>query len=387
MDELNLIRDFRARAALDPAARERARAALRSAIAGRRAQRSRVVVVAATLTVLLVGGGSAYALAREFLVGAPAPADVKEQAARGSSGRPLIGNPPKGPEVRPEGMVLAASLESSVGMVYLWRAPSDTEDTICLYTQIAGTEQPDGSPNLGGGCGGGSGPIDSTFSGSTMRDGRWLSLVYGRVGPAVHRLVLELGERRIPIPLTGRFFLSEIEGVGPDAQPRLRFLGYDAAGRKVAEHEQPGWGSREFLLSECRDISGQKPALEILTRRTKKPIRAYAFERGGTRCSVLATPGGSSSGSSRPPGRREIPIGVTQIGAGDRALVLIWGEVGREIAKLELEFDDGRVERLPLADHVTLYQVAPDDYAKGRQPVKLIGRDAAGKVIAEQPLR
>lgn len=387
MDDLNLIREFRGHAAPAPAARERARAALRSAIAGRRARRSRLLVVAAGLAVLLVGGGTAYALAREFLIGDPAPADVKQEAARANSfGKPIIGPPlPQGPRVRPEGMVLAASLHSSVGGVYLWRAPSDREGD-CLFTQIHGTEQPDGRPNLGGGCIGGGRPIDVSASGTRLRDGRWLSLVYGRVDESIQRLVLELDRRRLPVPLTGRFFLFELPEVVPGESPPLRFLGYDAAGRQMAEYEQPGSRASDHVCD--LDISSERPALEILTRRTRKPLRAYVFEREGRRCQVLTTPGGSSSGGDAIlRGPRDIPLGITQIGSADNALVLIWGVVGDAIDRLELHFDDGRVEQLPLANHVTLYQVDPGDYAQGRQPVKLVGRDAAGKVIAEQPLR
>ena len=42
------------------------------------------------------------------------------------------------------------------------------------------------------------------------------------------------------------------------------------------------------------------------------------------------------------------------------------------------------VERLPLVDHLTLYQVARRDFAAGRRPIALVGRDASGKVIARR---
>ena len=67
-------------------------------------------------------------------------------------------------------------------------------------------------------------------------------------------------------------------------------------------------------------------------------------------------------------------------------MLLLSGAVGREIDRLELRFEDGRLERLPLADQHTLYQVDARDFAAGRRPIELIGKDSRGGVVATAEL-
>lgn len=386
MDELTEIRRFRRRAELDAAARDGARDALRAAASAAAPRRPRALIAFASAAMLLLCAGTAYAVAREFLVGDPAPPEVKSEAAKiNSDGRPLIPTTTARPQVRPEGTRLAASLQSSAGPVYLWRADGARGDATCLFVQIASAPQRDGGPNLGGGCSATADPIAVTASGTRTRAG-WLALVYGSVDESVHRLAAQLEDRRVDVPLEGRYFLFEPPAAVDDEIPRVRLLGYDSGGREIAEHEL---GTPRAPANSCaNDLADEEPVLEILTRRTGKPIRAYLVVRGGRRCQVLVTPGGTSSGTAGPtPRPREIPLGLTQIGAGESGMVLIWGQIGDAITQLELVFDDGRSERLPLTDNMTLYQVSPDDDAEGRRPTKLVGRDRSGNVIAERVLR
>jgi hypothetical protein len=67
-------------------------------------------------------------------------------------------------------------------------------------------------------------------------------------------------------------------------------------------------------------------------------------------------------------------------------MLLLWGEVGSEIEKLELRFEDGRVERLPLVEQFTLYQVDPADFVVGRRPIALVGRNSDGTIVGERKL-
>ena len=289
------------------------------------------------------------------------------------------------PGIRVEETRLAASLDASTGPVYLWVAPSERGGQ-CLFLQVVGNEQPNGRSNLSGGCGRGSAPVDSTLSGTRVRDGRWLSLVYGRVEAPVVRVELELSDKAFAVPLTGRFFLYELPGAADGDSPPIAVVGYDAAGGEVARrrHGGPaGLGGRPLALEPREDA----PLLEIRTRRTQSPIRLYVVERDGRRCTVLVSPGGTSSGCpGRPPAPREIAVAPNQIGSAPDGMLLLWGEVGREIHRLELRFEDGRVERLPLVDGFSLYQVDPDDFVAGRRPVALVGRSANGDVVAQNEL-
>jgi RNA polymerase sigma factor (sigma-70 family) len=60
--------------------------------------------------------------------------------------------------------------------------------------------------------------------------------------------------------------------------------------------------------------------------------------------------------------------------------------VGSGIATLQLRYQDGRVVRVALYGEWALYEIKRADYAVGRRPEVLIGRDAAGRLIASSRL-
>jgi hypothetical protein len=155
--------------------------------------------------------------------------------------------------------------------------------------------------------------------------GRWLMLVEGRVGPRVSRLEAELKGRRLPVPLSGRFFLAEVPGVRDSELPEVTLVGYDAAGREVARYAH---GQPRVPVPGPIDVSGRQPLLEIRTRRTRKPIRLYVVTSNGVPCKVLVTPGGTSRG----------------------------------------------------------YQVARRDFVAGRRPIELVGRRVDGDIVGETKL-
>ena len=137
---------------------------VRAGESGRRsvacALRRRRLVLAGAAVVALVAAGTAYAIAREFFVGDPAPPSVKEQAAQHTEAvkGELIPRVHETPGIRVEETRLAAALDASTGPVYLWVAPSARGP--CLFTHVVANDGPDGRPNLGSdGCGSGGPPI------------------------------------------------------------------------------------------------------------------------------------------------------------------------------------------------------------------------------------
>jgi hypothetical protein len=359
-------------------------ATARSSSAPRPSRRS--LAIGALGGVVLLAAGTAYVLGTGVIDGDPVPRAVKDEVQRVNRVRgELIPSVREGPRVLAEETRAAAVLQASTGPVYLWVAPTESGDR-CLFLQVVGTEGPDGRPNLGGGCGRGAPGLEASLSGTRVRDGRWLVLVHGRVERPVERVEIRVedGPRIVP-PLSDGFFLVEVPGVADSEVPSLEIVGRAADGRVVSRRKQ---GRQPNLQEHPVGIAGESPVLEILTRRTRKPIKLYVVERGGERCSVLETPGGTASGcgGGSPPGPREIPIRPNQIGSAPKGMLLLWGEVGRGIATLELRFEDGRVEKLPLARHFTLYQVDPSDFALGRRPVELIGRGTEGRVVGRQTL-
>jgi hypothetical protein len=389
MDELALLRQFRADVPRPLRAQQQARERLEQLIAGGRRRRSpRLVVLLAALALLIALGGAAYGLAREYLLGDPAPDPVKQQAAMLNEIKgELIPTARLGPGIRVEETKLAAFLDASTGPVYLWAAPSERGDE-CWFEQIIGTEQPDGSPNLRGGCGHARDgrPIDWSLSATRVRDGRILPFISGKVGGNVAKLELTSEGETVQVPLQGRYFLFQVSDATREANPqipRLRLTAYDNAGDVLAQANSRPQPRRPRPI----DLNGQTPLIEILTRRTGTPIRLYVIQRDGERCRVLVSPGGTgSSCGGRPPKSNEVFVGPNQIGAAPGGMLLLWGEVGSDITKLELQFEGGRIEELPLTNRFALYQVDPADFDAGRRPLRLVGRDANGTAVGERKL-
>ena len=341
--------------------------------------------------VALLFAAAAYAVAHEFLVGDPAPLSVQSEAARLGErrGELLFELRTSEPAAVAEETRLGAVIEASTGRVYLWVAPSVDGGT-CTFLHVVGTEQPDARPNLNGGCGTAQRPIDAGVSGTRVRDGSWLSLLSGSVGERVERLELEIAGRRDEVALQGRFFLHELAVADDEPSPALTLIAYDRNGRELGRQTHRGSRRLEVFLERFRELSaridaGARPIFETRTRARGKRVALYVFEIDGRTCKVLVVGGTKSGGcASAAPAPREILVDAGQIGSAPNGIVLLHGRVGEAIERLELHFEDGRVERLRLAGRWTVYQVDEADYAGGRRPAKIVGKDSDGEVVAEK---
>jgi hypothetical protein len=74
------------------------------------------------------------------------------------------------------------------------------------------------------------------------------------------------------------------------------------------------------------------------------------------------------------------------LGGAPGGILLLVGPVGNHIAVLELRYEDGRIANVPLHHGWALYEVKRADYAKGRRPAVLIGRDGSGREVASRRL-
>jgi hypothetical protein len=354
---------------------------------GRPFTRRRAFALAAAAAVAVALAATAFGVGRQFLPGDPAPPAVQDEAGRLDEVKgELIPRVHDTPGVLVEQTRLAASLDTADGPVYLWSAPTE-KGGYCLFLEAPGLELPDGRPNLAGGCNTAPAALEVTSAGSRLRSGAWLQLLYGRAGPSIERLELERDGSSRAVPLDGGgFFLTRLQVETPGRPPQFELVAYDADGDEIARRSQampPPQLRPPHASDKGRLPVGGEPLLEIRTRRTNMPIRLYVSDSGGERCVTLVTPGGTSTGcGQKQPGPREIPIQPTQIGAAPSGMLLLWGAVGHEIASLELRFEDGTSEPLPLVEGRTLYQVDPGNYDAGRRPTELVGKDAEGRVIA-----
>src|SRR5713226_3174875 len=358
MDELALLKDFRLQDTSPDGAREHARQALRAALARRRVRRRYVLALVFAGTALLVVG--AYAITRELVVGAPAPTSVKHQfAGIGVLRGELIPLPRQPLGIIADKARVAAVLHSSVGPVYLFVAPTKGGGT-CQFVWIASMRMPDGRQNMSGGCG----SRDRFGVGFSMTNvhGQYLRLARGWVGFRARTVVIcyDRGEQRIHVKPP--WLLAEIR------KAPVSVIAYDAGGHVVGRNPTPSPLTHKPEQPPEQPLGAYHTVITVRTRYTHRPMSVARGSRGG-RCVTFDSPGGSSAScGGHPPEPKEITVSPTQIGnAQTHGMLLLWGDVGSSIERLELRSEDGRVVRLPLRERYTLYQVAHVDYRKGRR--------------------
>ena len=381
MDELAILKDFRLEDASPDGAREHARAALQDAMNRRRLPRRYAVALAFALATLLVAG--AYAIVREYVIGGAAPQNVHEQIANGIE-RIGVGGliPYKTTPHEVSGLTrIAAAAQTPHGRVYLLITPLRGGGQ-CRFDWFVRDRLPSGKPLLGGGgCefGKPSRPREFGYGYESMttRDGHFFTLVEGYAPRAVR---VTIGNRHFRTPFG--WFVALLKG------PEL-ITAYDEQRRVVGQETLKSPGGPPSRPARRKPVGPMHAVLVTKTRYTRKEIRVLV-SRGaeGYRCVDLSLPAGmSESGCGQSPPPTVIAVHPNQIGsAHTNGMLFLWGEVGSRIVRLELRFDDGRVVRMPLGGHFTLYQVAHEDYAAGRRPRELIGRDATNHIIARERL-
>jgi len=383
MDELALLRDFRCQDASEDGAREHARAALRAAAERQRRRRRRGLLVLALAGAALLAG-AAYGIVRGLIVGSPAPPEVREQPARFGHSAELIPVPhPEDPQLG-EARV-AAVLESSVGTVYLFSSPN--AGGLCASTWIEGNRGYQGRLNIASVCG----RAAESFYGSGSEEfrGKTTWLFYGRAGDGVARVSLRFGDKTVDVPLTGRYFLAEFPG--PPNQLPDRFLSYGADGKLLEQHAFGGPLAARLRVPPPPPHPVTQPH-EVATIDARggaeRVTLLVARASDGSYCQTVRsdrTP--TNSGCSVPrPKPREIGVTAMNFGGAPDGILLLVGRVGSEITRLELRYQDGRVATVPLHERWALYEVVPADYAEGRRPQTLVGRDSAGREIASRSL-
>ncbi len=334
---------------------------------------------------IAVGGvflsGAGYGV-HELVVGSPAPKEVREQPARFGHSAELIPIPhPDEPQLQQA--KVAAVLDSSVGRVYLFSSPSARG--LCASSWIEGDRGYQGRLNMTGVCG----AVDQSFYvyGSEQFRGKTVRLFSGRAGPGVVRIALRFGTRIVNVPLVGRWFLAEFTSFPalPD-----EFLSYDRRGHVLERHRFPQLSELHgHPVPNPYPVTPARVVARIRARNgTERITLSVAGASGGGYCiTVRSNRTPANSGCSVPvPGRRQMGVAAMNFGGAPTGTLLLVGPVGSGIATLQLRYQDGRVVRVALYGGWALYEIKRADYAVGRRPEVLIGRDAAGRLIASSRL-
>jgi hypothetical protein len=182
-----------------------------------RARRSpwttRPALVGAVVGLAAVLAGGAFALGEYVFVGEPAPADVQAQVEFNSGVKETLQSHAALTGVIVSQTKAAAVLNTVGGPAYLWVAPTTT-DGYCLYLDFANLRQPDGAPNMSGGCTTGHPfALDATFNwervGQPARQP--VALVYGYAAAPATRVELHFQSGATKdADLNGRFFMVEV---------------------------------------------------------------------------------------------------------------------------------------------------------------------------------
>jgi hypothetical protein len=354
-------------------------AALRTMVKRERRLSRRALVLLAFVAAAILAG-TAYAVVHELIVGSPAPLEVREQPARFGHSAELIPVPhpddPRLDEAR-----VAAVLDSSVGTVYLFSSPDARG--LCGSTWIEGDRGYQGRLNMSGVCGFSD---QSFFSfGSQEYRGKSVRFFSGHARDGVARVALRFGSQTVDVPLADGWFLAEF-GKQPD-----EFLSYDGEGRVLERHQfaSPNLPPRAHFVRPPHQVTQAREIAHLTTEDGSEQITLFAARASdGGYCQIVRSDQRPSNGgcSNPQPQPGEIGVDAMNFGGAPGGVLLLVGRVGSEISTLELNYQDGRTVTVPLNDGWALYEVVRADYAEGRRPQVLIGRDASGNEIASKRL-
>jgi hypothetical protein len=287
---------------------------------------------------------------------------------------------PKPPPPDLVGARLAVALDSSVGPVYLWMAPTSGGGACTALEITALPPMPNGRPNTSGGCSSGptvKRPIDGGEGDARVGD-RGLNYIQGRVHPSIARLEVALSDERVVrVRLVDGFFLAELpSGVTP-----LEYRGFDASGSLVERIRLPvSRVPSSGLPTKPRTLEPFREAASIRLFSGRAARIEYARAEHGRVCWRLTWGDQSSMTCSVVP-KRSLPS-VMSSGTGKNQTVILYGPVGSEIARVDLVWDDGTTDRMQIENGFAIKQIDP--FGK-RFPSKLVGRDEAGRIVRERP--
>lgn len=357
-----------------------------------RPRRARPWRVAIALGLLVVAAGVVANVAlglgiggriEEFVAGTPAPPPIEERLRDEVLAErivPLFGN--ESVEFTgPAHGVLA--IETTGGAAALWTVPTASETSpspVCYLVEFVRLSERAGRPLGDSRCIRRPFPTEGLSWARTKQevDGRIIAVVAGVVAPNVVSTILRSADgAESQITLEGGFFLAELRD--PDANYDL--LAFDSNGSMTAT-AQITWFSAG--LQDIRNIKPTGPPRTIIETRDSigRPLRLTLRPAEDGNACLASGPGMTCGPESGLRAEKGISVGPSLTAK----VFTLQGSVGPEIGTLELLYEDGTTERLPIVERFVLFGVKPERFEEGRRPVVLVGRDDAGRVVAERPL-
>ena len=396
MDEIAAVKSFRsAFPERDAAARANVRRVLDGAMwtptpEPRRRLRSFLVVAAAALVAVIAVSSAFGWTARliDLVAGEPAPEPVKAAFAIHNDAFARQAIPIFRSGTASEAIVEQAhgvlGIDSSAGPVFIWAAPTKGGG-LCYVLDVERERLPNGRPSGGGGCSPNKRVPRAVLSGGmrvrSLDDGSYLSLIQGQVGPEVAKVELRYADGSTDeLPVFEGFFLTEPRaGAKPEWLVALGADGEELARRQVRDPRtaiprMPEPTGRERVLFDFETAAGYRLTFSI------------APGEDGTLCQITRYRGGTGRGCNPDPRDGMAPDALAihpglQNEAGDaKALVTLSGAVGSEVATLELRYEDGTTDAVPIVEQFVMFEIPPAHH--GDRRFTLVGRDHAGDEIA-----
>jgi hypothetical protein len=345
--------------------------------------------LAIALALLLVGGvaaNTAFGLdlgdkLHDLVAGKPAPPPVEARLRDEATAErivPLFAGTPNIDADKAHGVI---GLETNAGLVALWTVPTN-DGPICYFVEHVRLSERAGAPRGESRCT----PrpsVSAPLVWSRTRqavDGEELTLVAGYVADNVGSVSLRSPEgSTIPVRMAERFFLAEL----PAPATGYTLIAHGRRGEEIKSSPISDFSAgfqdafQRKAAGRARTVIATKDSRGRPLTLTLRPVEngevcATTRSRGGGSISCAALHDvRASSGIAVHPSLREV-------------MVFLVGSVGPEVATLTLEHEDGAEIDLPIVERFVLYDIPCAHFYEGARPIRLVGRDKSGRVVASE---
>jgi hypothetical protein len=343
----------------------------------------RVAVAVALLALAGVAANVAFGLGlggrlHELVAGKPATPSIEARLRDEALAERLVPLFPRRPVVKGDKAHGVMAVATSRGPVALWTVPTKG-GPICYFVEIVRLSERAGDPRGDSRCT----PKPSATAPivwSRTRGGG-LTVVSGYLAANVESLELASPEGVArPVAIAERFFLAEL----PGGREGYALIARDADGAELERRSITDFTS-EFQNATQRKVTGPPRTVIATTDSRGRPLRLLLrLAEGGDTCLIIEGNGAGLTCGNLDALR--VDEGVRVHPALRGSIIFLEGSVGPEIATLTLEYEDGSTADVPIVERFVLFGIERKHFHEGARPLRLIGRDREGRVVAREPV-